>query len=281
VTFSGDPVGVKPDGWASTGAPKVTFYDTIGAKLFVGRFGEQAHGQALSVDDDDASALEIRLSAPTNSISLAFGNDDPNVAHKSDLARLKLYRGTKKVGQVSVKLNANDVMDQTIGTSRVGLFNRATFQYVNAKGSPKNLTEIVDNIAVGPLCTITGTSGGDHLVGTAGKDVICGGSGNDVITGGSGDDLIYGGSGKDRVTGGRGNDVLDGESGKDHLSGGPGRDHLSGGSNADHLTGGTGKDHLTGGPGPDHLAGGKGKDLCAGGSGVDHAKSCEIPTGIP
>jgi hypothetical protein len=158
VTFSGDSIGVKPDGWASSAASKVTFYDTIGAKLFVGRFGEQAHGQALSIDGDDASALEIRLSAATNSISLAFGNDDPNVAHKSDLARLKLYRGTRKVGQVSVNLNANDVMDQTIGTSGVGLFNRATFQYVNAKGNPKNLAEIVDNVAIGPLCTITGTS---------------------------------------------------------------------------------------------------------------------------
>jgi hypothetical protein len=281
VTFSGDPVGVKPDGWSSAGAPKVAFYDTIGAKLFVGRFGEQAHGQALSIDDDDASALEIRLSAATNSISLAFGNDDPTVAHKSDLARLKLYRGTKKVGQVSVKLNANDVMDQTIGTSRVGLFDRATFQYVNAKGNPKHLTEIVDNIAVGPLCTITGTSGSDHLVGTAGRDVICGDSGDDVIRGGSGDDLIYGGPGKDHVTGGKGKDVLDGGSGRDRLSGGPGNDHLTGGSKADHLSGGTGKDHLTGGKGKDHVAGGKGIDHCAGGSGVDHAKSCEIRSSIP
>lgn len=281
VTFSGDPAGVKPDGWSSTGAPKVTFYDTIGAKLFVGRFGEQAHGQAMSIDDDDASALEIRLSAPTNSISLAFGNDDPNVAHKSDLARLKLYRGTTKVGQVSVHLNANDVMDQTIGTSQVGLFNRATFQYVNADGNPKNLTEIVDNIAVGPLCTITGTSGSDHLVGTAGKDVICGDSGGDVISGRSGDDLIYGGPGKDRVTGGTGKDVLDGGSGKDRIRGGGGNDHLTGGSNADHLSGGTGKDHLAGGKGRDRLAGGKGKDHCAGGSGVDRAKSCEVRASIP
>jgi hypothetical protein len=281
VTFSADSVGLKPDGWSSSGAPKVTFYDNIGAKLFVGRFGEQAHGQALSVNDDDASALEIRLSAPTNSISLAFGNDDPNIAHKSDRARLKLYRGTTKVGQVSVKLNANDVMDQTIGTSQVGLFNRATFQYVNDKGTPKNLAEIVDNIAVGPLCTITGTSGSDHLVGTAGKDVICGDSGNDVISGGSGDDRIYGGSGKDRVKGGTGKDVLDGEAGKDHLSGGSGNDHLSGGSKADRLSGGTGKDHLTGGKGKDRLAGGKGKDHCAGGSSVDQAKSCEILSSIP
>jgi hypothetical protein len=281
VTFSGDPVGQKPDGWSSAGASKMRFYDTLGAKLFVGRFGEQAHGQALSIDDDDASALEIRLSAPTNSISLEFGNDDPAVAHKTDKARLKLYRGTKKVGQVSVKLNANDVMDQTIGTSKVGLFDRATFQYVNATGDPKNLTEIVDDIAVGPLCTITGTSGDNHLVGTAGKDVICGGPGDDVLKGRGGDDLIYGGTGKDRLKGGKGKDVLDGDAGKDHLSGGSGNDHLSGGPKKDHLSGGPGKDHLSGGKGADHLTGGKGKDHCSGGAGVDLAKSCEISSSIP
>lgn len=272
VTFSGDPVGVKPDGFSSVGAPKVDFYDTIGAKLYVGRFGVQAHGQALSIDDDDASALEIRLSAPTNSLSLAFGNDNPTVAKKSDLARLTLFRGTKKVGRVNVKLNANDVMDQTIGVSGQVLFNRATFQYVNAKGNPKHLTEIVDDIVVGPLCTITGTSGNNHLVGTAGKDVICGGSGNDVISGGGGDDLIYGGPGKDHLKGGTGKDLLDGGLGKDHLAGGLGRDHLSGG---------TGKDHLAGGASKDHLAGGESEDHCNGGAGHDKAKSCEIPAHIP
>jgi Ca2+-binding RTX toxin-like protein len=272
VTFSGDSTGAKPNGFQSAGAPQAFFYDTKGADLYLSDFGNQSHGQALAVHDDDDSALEIRLAAPTNAIRMAFGNDDPTVANPSDQAELKLYRNATLVSQVEVNVNANDVMDQTIGYSGSALFNRATFQYVNASSTPLNLIEIVDDITINPLCTIVGTAAANHIVGTAGNDVICGDAGNDTINGAGGDDLIYGGAGADHETGGAGNDVL---------SGGTGRDELYGGSGRDVLNGGKARDYLNGGRGRDQLHGGTGRDSCDGGPAIDTGSSCEVHTRIP
>jgi len=91
-------------------------------------------------------------------------------------------------------------------------------------------------------CTITGTSGDDHLRGTAGRDVICGLGGDDRIDGRGGDDAVFGDAGNDRVDGGDGADTLYGDDGADTLSGGSGDDVLSGGPGEDHLTGGPGAD---------------------------------------
>jgi Ca2+-binding RTX toxin-like protein len=272
VNFSGDPSGAKLNGFQSALRPQVSFYDTLGADLHVANFAGQSHGQGLGVYGDDASALEIRLSAPTNALSLAFGNDDPSVVNSSDKAELKLYRNSTLISQVDVNVNANDIMDQTIAYAGQGLVNRATFQYVDALGDPKNLIEIVDDITVNPLCTIVGNSGNNHLVGTGGNDVICGDAGNDVISGGGGDDLIYGASGKDVIDGGKGSDVIFGSTGKDSLTGGKGKDQLNGGKGKDHLYAGNGKDQLNGGTSQDH---------CDGGKGQDSATSCEINSRIP
>jgi Ca2+-binding RTX toxin-like protein len=272
VSFTGDTAGAKADGFHSATAPQVFFYDTVGADLYLADFGTQSDGQGLAVHDDDSSALEIRLASPTNAITLSFGNDDPSVVNGSDQAELKLYRGATLVNQVDVNVNANDKMDQTIGIANKGLFNRATFQYVDASGNAKNLIEIVDDIIFNPLCTIVGTSGDDHLVGTAGNDVICGDSGRDSIYGDSGDDLIYAGGGKDLVHAGNGKDVVYGGKGKDELYGDKGKDVVNGDKGRDHLNGNTGRDQLNGGTG---------HDSCDGGKGHDTQTSCAVIVNIP
>jgi hypothetical protein len=270
ANFTADTASAVPNGFTSVGAPHMSFYDTVGTSLYVADYGDQSHGQALAVLS--AGAIEIRLSAPTSAISLAFGNDDPGYSSTSDLARLTLYRGATQVDQVDVHLNANDVMDQTIGTPGGPLFTRAVFEYVNTGGAPLGLSEVIDDVTVGPLCTIAGNSGNNHLVGTSGNDVICGDSGKDVISGGGGDDIIYGGSGKDDISGGSGKDLVYGGAGKDNLTGGKGKDQLFGGKSKDHLSAGTGRDTLDGGTGQDH---------CDGGKGHDSATSCEINSNIP
>jgi Ca2+-binding RTX toxin-like protein len=253
INFTGDTPGGKPNGYASPASPDVLFSDTVGADLDVYDAGVESHGLGLGTFSDDASALEIRLAHPSNSIKLGFGNDDASVADVTDQAQLTVFRGATQVGQVLVNVNANDVMDQTIGFSG-RLFNRAQFQYVDAAQVPLNLIEVVDDIKVGALCTVVGTSGANHLTGTAGKDVICGDAGSDVISGLGDDDLIFSG---------------------------PGADTVSGGGGGDKILGGKGRDNLSGNSGHDSLNGGAKRDTCNGGTQTDQAISCEIKSNIP
>jgi Ca2+-binding RTX toxin-like protein len=254
IDFTGETENYStPNGYATAAAPGVEFYDTVGADLAVYDAGAESNGMALGVFSDDASALEIKLPGPSNSISMRFGNDDPRVADVTDQAQLTAYRGATQVGQVLVKVNANDAGDQTISFSG-RLFNRVQFQYVDAAQVPIGLIEVVDDIKIGPLCTIVGTAANNRLTGTAGNDVICADAGADTVNGRGGDDLIYAGAGADSVSGGGGNDRILGGSGRDQLSGGDGRDYLDGGVQ---------------------------RDRCDGGRGLDKGVSCEVKTRIP
>ena len=205
----------------------------------------------MSVNSDDASALQIKFAHPTTALSLAFGNDDPSVLTTSDKAVLKLFRGSKLVAPKSVFVNANDAMDQRIGQKQGPLFNRATFQYVLANGTPANLIEIVDDISINPLCTIAGNEHPNTLRGGDSNEVICGGGGGDTIFAGRGNDAVFAGPGADVVYGARGADVLLGGGGNDHLFGQRGADLLRGEKGNDHLDGGRGSDDCLGGPGHD------------------------------
>jgi hypothetical protein len=254
INFTGETTGAKPNGYSTAAQPNMLFFDTIGANLQVQDFTPQSHGPALVVFGADASAMEIRLPNPTNSIQLAFGNDDPNLSNTTDQAQLTVFRGATQVGQVLVNFNANDVMDQKIAFSGK-LFNRAQLSYVDAAQLPLGaLAEIVDDIKLGPICTVVGTSGGNHLNGTAGKDVICADAGADVISGRGGADLIYAGAGNDRV---------------------------NAGSGGDKVIGGKGRDNLKGSSGPDLLNGGLQRDACDGGTQKDKAISCEVKSHFP
>lgn len=267
--FTGDTTGARANGFSSSAVPQLFFFDTTGADLSVGDFASQTHGKGLLIGPDDSSALEIRLSAPTNAISLAFGNDDPNYVDSTAKARLTLFRDATPVGQVDVLVNADDSMDQSIRAAGEALFNRATFQYVDAAGAPANLAEIVDDIRVNTLCTIAGTPGNDNLVGTAGHDVICGDSGNDTINADAGNDLIYGGSGADTISGGNGGDTIFGGSANDRISGGSGADTIDGATGNDQVSAGSGNDVVLGDDGNDTLSGDAGADQVSGGAGND------------
>ncbi len=280
VSFGSDTPGGKANGYASPDSPVMQFYDTSGANLQINDYGGQSHGQGLAVFADDASALEIRFTAPTTGLSLAFGNDDSSFTDATDQAQLTLYRNAVQVGQKAVNFNANDIMDQTISFSGEP-FNRATFQYVDASGTPINLIEVVDDIAVNPLCTITGDSGNNTLDGTSGDDVICGGDGDDVIKGRGGNDLIYPGAGDDTTVAGGGDDTVIDSAGDDRIRGGGGDDDVRGAVGADNVKGGGGKDRVNGGPGKDRLNGGPGKDRCDGGLGKDTGVRCETRIRIP
>jgi Ca2+-binding RTX toxin-like protein len=117
-------------------------------------------------------------------------------------------------------------------------------------------------------CTITGTSGADHLRGTPGRDVICAGAGDDQIAALGGNDEVFAGAGDDRVDGGPGADNLRGGPGDDRMTGGPGPDGLFGEGGGDRLDGEGGADAVYGDLGADSLSG-DATDLVSGGPGQD------------
>jgi peptidoglycan/xylan/chitin deacetylase (PgdA/CDA1 family) len=136
-------------------------------------------------------------------------------------------------------------------------------------------------------CTITGTSGADHLDGTPGDDVICGGEGDDVILGGGGNDVLLAGPGNDMVSGGDGRDRIVGGGGNDDLRGGRGADELRGQTGNDRVSGGRGRDVVYGGDGADRLSardnapydrldGGGATDLCVA-DASDSRRLCGHP----
>ena len=152
--------------------------------------------------------------------------------------------------------------------------------------------------------TLRGALGADRLDGRGGADVLGGGLGADTLHGGDGRDVLAGRKGNDLLAGGRGRDLVDyqlasqgivldldtgvarGE-GIDHLidienvDGTPFADRIVGSRAANDLDGWQGRDHLAGGAGPDDLDGGAGRDACDGGPGTDHARHCEVVTGVP
>lgn len=155
ITFESDAIGAKANGFASVESAEVVFNDTVGAGLMVNTFGTQSHGKALRVaTDSDGSLLEMVFGGPTTDLSLAFGNDDPAYTNVGDLANLRLYNGATQVGQVTVVLNRDDQMNQTISSGPL-VFNRATFAYTTPAGSPftggglkaVGCLEIVDDIS--------------------------------------------------------------------------------------------------------------------------------------
>lgn len=230
VTFTGETPGPKPNGYSTADAPDVLFYDTIGADVRISPSPTPngnvifAGGPTREGGVPDLSALEMRLTKPSTSIKLSFGNDDQDLTDRTDEAVLTVYRRATKVGEAHVNYNANDTLDQTISYRGPAVFNRAILTSVNAAGNPKGVAETVDDIVIGPLCTVTGTAGNNKLRGSGGSDVICGAGGDDRITGRGGGDLIYGGAGRDTILGGRGRDILKGGPGRDSCSGGHGTD---------------------------------------------------------
>ena len=145
IDFADEATGDKPNGWSTAAAPDVTFTDTDGEGLYVGDFGSQSDGKALLVNPDDPRALQIDFAAPVSSISVAFGNDDDCCASAGDVALLTLTLGGVAVDEVSVALNLNDLMDQTISYSGSS-FDRAVFMFADSGGDGIDLIEIVDNI---------------------------------------------------------------------------------------------------------------------------------------
>lgn len=144
INFDTDAAGARANGFSSVTEAGVHFSDSIGQDLQIGNYGNQGHNNALGVFSDDQSQLVINFDFMVNALSLAFGNDDAGWTSNGDRGLLTLFKGATQVGQASVVLNRNDIMDQTVGFTGAD-FNRATFAYVHGN-TPINLIEIVDDV---------------------------------------------------------------------------------------------------------------------------------------
>jgi len=152
IDFEADG-GAQPNGFSASGHPGVTFSDTVGASLVVGNFGSQsANTNGLAAYDDyDGSKIRMDFSVLQTFVSLDFGNDDGGWADPTDRAWLEVFNGGISVGLVSMAMNLDDIMNQTI--SYLGSpFDRAEFWYGDAAGTAftnPGLIEIIDNVQYG------------------------------------------------------------------------------------------------------------------------------------
>lgn len=174
IDFEADTIGAKNNGFIPEGISGISLSDSIGEDLFIENFGNQGSGQrSLYVGTDgDASGLRIFLPFMADSVSLAFGNDDPNVTNAGDLALLRVFQGATQVGQdITIALNRDDVMNQTISFGSIGgstLFDNVLFgygkyydqlgeyfQFITGGGDNPNIgtAEVVDNIEINRAAT--------------------------------------------------------------------------------------------------------------------------------
>lgn len=146
VTFSGDTVGAKANGFVSGG---VTFSDTNGSGLQIlnGLPVECADGSNLCLANfgDDAGALRMDFSGSFNSLALDFGNDNPGFIPVGGLALLQLFMDNVLVGEASTVVNLDDIMNQTVAYSGAA-FNSAIFAFTDSDKNRVGLIEVVDNI---------------------------------------------------------------------------------------------------------------------------------------
>jgi hypothetical protein len=149
IDFDSDSQGSKPNGWTSDDSALLHFYDSNGADLWLFDYSPQSFGPALATENDyDDSWLIMEFDVPVLELSLWFGNDDPGYSAAGDMAVLTAFLGGSQVGQASIEMNRNDIMDQTIGLSGI-VFDSATFYYdVNPS---LGLIEVVDNIDFEPI----------------------------------------------------------------------------------------------------------------------------------
>lgn len=141
IDFESDPAGNKGLSYVSVDSPLVTFSDD---SVSVQNFGGQSIGQGLATFGSNLG-LNLDFSVAIDSLSMAFGNDDPGFAE--DRAVLTAFSGLTQVGQTVLIYNKNDLADQTISISGIGAFDRAHLIYLDSSfNAVSALAEVVDNV---------------------------------------------------------------------------------------------------------------------------------------
>jgi PEP-CTERM motif len=150
ITFELDPIQTQlPDGFRSVESSILRFsanrLNTLhihpaefgsGQMVFFGTRG-------LAVEATPGVFMDFDV--PVNSLSLWFGNDDFGDTSEGDTAILQTFFNDVFVGETTVLLNRDGIINQQILFSGA-VFNRATFTF-----STNRLVETVDNIEFTPV----------------------------------------------------------------------------------------------------------------------------------
>lgn len=149
ITFESDAIGNKPNGFQSVESGLVQFSASglSGGLAVTPNFSMDFLGtRGLEVFGTPNTALVMSFSVPTTSLSLFFGNDPFDRTRAGDRAILRAFANSFLVGETSVLLNRNDIMDQSISFTGTP-FDLATFQYT----ADFFLSETVDDISFEPV----------------------------------------------------------------------------------------------------------------------------------
>jgi hypothetical protein len=147
VNFDNDAGGSVPNGFVSSDSPYVSFSDTANEDLNIFNNPPDTIGNSLAVLADDESGLLMEFTLPITSLSISFGNDQASFTDPTDLGVLMVYDGATLLQTLTVPLNRNTSIDQTLSWISSGTSaNRAEFYFGDASLNPIPLTELVDNI---------------------------------------------------------------------------------------------------------------------------------------
>ena len=150
IDFEDQSSGTVAEGTTIGG---ITFSSGNGSGLRIGSYGQQGSGTySLGVfGDRDGNYLIGTIAGGATSLMLDFGNDDPCCTNPGELATLQIFSAGVLLDTVTVVLNRDDIMNQTIGYSGAA-FDSFTFGYTDTQGGyftggGRGLIEIVDNIS--------------------------------------------------------------------------------------------------------------------------------------
>jgi hypothetical protein len=170
IDFEADSWGAKPNGFVSASSADLSFSDSEGADLFVLPYIETNDTNGLATNFDgytdiffgdvpDSSFLVINSAVTLTSISLDFGNDDPDATTDGDYAQLRAFLGATQVGSADFVMNRDDLANQTASFSLGSGFDRVEFEYITSPTDSQiypgttwtSVAEVVDNISYEPV----------------------------------------------------------------------------------------------------------------------------------
>ena len=147
ITFEFDPVQTQlPNGFRSVESSLLRFSANrlntlhIVPNLFPGWFLDN---RGLAAEDNQGIFMDFDV--PVTSLSLWFGNDTFGDTFEDSTAILRTFLDGAFVGDTTVLLNRDDIINQQISFSGA-VFNRATFTY-----STTRIVKTVDNIEFTPV----------------------------------------------------------------------------------------------------------------------------------